>query len=33
MRTWITVLGTAAIGLAASLPAHADPEANMKTAG
>ncbi|MBK7278745.1 MAG: c-type cytochrome [Betaproteobacteria bacterium] len=33
MRTWITLLGTAAIGLAVSLPAHANPEANMKTAG
>ena len=33
MRTWITLLGTAAIGLAVNLPAQANPEANMKTAG
>lgn len=33
MRTWITLVGTIALGLGVSLPAHADPEANMKKAG
>lgn len=33
MRTWITLAGTVALGLVVSLPAHADPEANMKKAG
>ena len=33
MRTWITLLGTVAIGLGVSLPAQADPAADMAKAG
>jgi cytochrome c len=33
MRTWITLLGTVALGLSVSLPAQADPAADMAKAG